>query len=307
MIGKDILNRFDFKVDYEPNSIYPFSPVYKISDKEKEYIIKRTQKHPEPLIAFTKMLHEKGINVVTPVELHVENPQKLDDETYVVYPFIDGTTYTGKEDEIYQSGKLFGKIHALSPDQNIFELGKYDVFDFTGEEIEESVAEIAKHASLVNFKLDSNKLKEKLIQIVSQQDDLQNSGLVSIATPHDYKANNLVFTPSLYLIDPDNATWIPRIFDLALALFLFHNELESAPDRMFTPSEWKLFMSGYKEYVTLSQIEIAYWNRAIEHVFLDEVMWLMAEYKEDWENPSQQKLFRDLLEVLFDSSQYRIS
>lgn len=43
-----------------------------------------------------------------------------------------------------------------------------------------------------------------------------------MAAPHDYKASNLVVVLEPYFIDPDNATWSPRIFDLALALLLFH-------------------------------------------------------------------------------------
>jgi spectinomycin phosphotransferase len=127
-----------------------------------------------------------------------------------------------------------------------------------------------------------------------------------VMTPHDYKANNLIYTPDPYLIDPDNAVCIPRIFDLALALLLFHNEMETAPDQVFTPKQWELFLKGYKEYVSLSALELRYWERAIEHVFLDEVMWLMAEVEEDWERDSQRKLFASLLALLEDKSAYRL-
>mgnify|MGYP003438538562 CR=1 FL=1 len=108
------------------------------------------------------------------------------------------------------------------------------------------------------------------------------------------------------MIDPDNATWIPRIFDLALVLLLFHNEHEKAPDRVFTVDEWKLFLSGYNEYMVLTDQEKVLWEKAKQHVFLDEVMWLMAEYEEDWQNPSQQKLFDSLMRVVIDSADYRL-
>ena len=67
---------------------------------------------------------------------------------------------------------------------------------------------------------------------------IKNIGLPYVVTPHDYKANNLISTPNPYLIDPDNAKWLPRIFDLTLVLHLFHNELSSAPDVIFTPKQW---------------------------------------------------------------------
>ncbi|MUK88887.1 phosphotransferase [Ornithinibacillus sp. L9] len=304
MTGKEILGKFGFEVESNPESIYPFSPVYKITSEGKDYIVKRTQKQPHGLMNYVNMLREHEIRVVSPVELEVENPQTIGDETYVVYPFILGKPYTGSKEEIYEAGKLLGNIHARSPKENTYQLGEYDVYDFNEEEIDTSVKDIVNHATKVNISIDSNRLEKKLLEIVSHQVELKNSELPYIATPHDYKANNLVYTPSPYLIDPDNATWIPRIFDLALALLLFHNEMNGAPDRLFTKEEWDVFLSGYKESINLEEKEISYWTKAIEHVFLDEVMWLMAEYEEDWERPAQQKLFINLLETLYDSSEY---
>ena len=51
-------------------------------------------------------------------------------------------------------------------------------------------------------------------------------------------------------------------------------------------------------------MEKVYWKKAVEHVFLDEVMWLMADVEEDWENPSQRILFEGLIEIVLDSSSY---
>ncbi|SHG18454.1 GNAT family N-acetyltransferase [Ornithinibacillus halophilus] len=300
--GREILKAFGFELDVEPESIYPFSPVYKIND----VIIKRTQDNPKALIDYLLMLKEHNIQVVTPVKLPVENPQRIDDETYIAYPFIKGDKYEGTRKEIYEAGKLLGEIHALSPKENSFGLSEYDVYDFNEDEVEASVHHIHEYASKVNFPVDTLSLREKLLSVVLVQEELKDSGLPHIATPHDYKANNLIYRPDPYLIDPDNASWIPRIFDLALALLLFHNEMDSAPDRVFTTDEWEEFLRGYKESVFLTDLERDSWQKAIEHVFLDEVMWLMAEFEEDWESPSQRNLFKNLLEVLRDSSGYRI-
>lgn len=35
-------------------------------------------------------------------------------------------------------------------------------------------------------------------------------------------------------------------------------------------------------------------------------MWLMAEYEEDWQNPSQQKLFTSLIRVVIASADYKL-
>lgn len=303
--GKEILALFGFEAKEEPISIYPYSPVYRAKYREKDVIVKRTQTRAEHVMSYTNMLKDKGINVVTPVKLQVDNPQKYEDTNFVVYPFIDGNKYSGKEKEIYEAGKMLGQIHSVSPTSNIYDLIDYDVYDFNKQEVEESMEAIMQHAGKAGIEIDPA-LKIKLLESVAAQQELYEAGLPHVATPHDFKANNLVLIPESYLIDPDNATWIPRVFDLALVLMLFHNEHEWAPDRVFTIDEWELFLSGYKEYSVLTDQEKLFWEKAKQHVFLDEVMWLMAEYEEDWQNPSQQKLFNSLIRVVIDSADYRL-
>jgi Ser/Thr protein kinase RdoA (MazF antagonist) len=305
MNGKEILNTFGFGVTEEPVSIYPFSPVYKVKYGETDVVVKRTQKRATSVMSYIKMLKEKGINVVTPVPLQVDNPQKYEDTNFVVYPFIEGEKYSGKEKEMYEAGKMLGEIHRLSPDSNTYDLYEYDVYDFNEQEVEESMEKIIQHAEKAGIAIDT-RLKAKLLASVTRQQELSKAGLPHVATPHDYKANNLVFIPEPYLIDPDNAAWIPRIFDLALVLLLFHNEHVDAPDRIFTIDEWALFLSGYKESIVFTEQENVFWEKAKQHVFLDEVMWLMAEYEEDWQNPAQQKLFDSLIRLVVDGGDYKI-
>lgn len=305
MNGKDILNHFGFTTDVEPISIYPFSTVYKVQAGKHHYIVKRTQNQARKVMEYVMMLKENGVNVVTPVPLKTANPQMIGNETYVTYPFIDGNSYIGEDMEIIEAGRLLGKIHYLSPPENIYNLVAYDIFDFTEEEVTESVRKIKKYAESFHVNIEIAQLEAKLMQTVSQQEELKNSGLPLVATPNDYKANNLIYTPRRpYLIDPDNATWIPRIFDLALALLLFHNEIATGPDGVFTTKEWRTFLSGYKEYVSISDLERTNWQWAVEHVFLDEVMWIMAEVEEDWSKPAQQNLFASLIRLILDSSSY---
>lgn len=309
MDGKVVLKKFGFQADNELKSIYPFSPVYRVKSENEYLIIKKTQsplENAQRLIEYTKRLKRCEINVVTPVDIKIDNPQTIGVETYIVYPFIEGKKYTGTNSEIYEAGRLLGSIHLLSPDVNFYHLPGYDVYDFNNQEVEVSVKTIEKYAKGVVEKVDIILLKEKLLQIVKQQEELKNISLPYVATPHDYKANNLIYTPNPYLIDPDNAKWLPRIFDLALVLHLFHNELSSAPDVIFTPKQWRMFLSGYKESIRLTDLEKNNWKKAIEHVFLDEVMWLMVEYEEDWSNPSQKKLFKSLIKLILDYSNYSL-
>ncbi|RDW19752.1 phosphotransferase [Oceanobacillus chungangensis] len=306
MAEKEILHRFGFATDEEPVSIYPFSPVFKVKGETNDFIIKRTQNQERKVMDYVTMLRDNGVNVVTPVPLKAENPQLIGNETYVTYPFIDGTSYTGKDQEIIEAGRLLGEIHYLSPLENTYNLDTYDVFDFNEEEVEESVQKIKTYAAGFNVSIDILQLEAKLMEAVKTQEILKNCRLPLVATPHDYKANNLIYTPMPFLIDPDNAAWVPRIFDLALALLLFHNEMATAPDRVFTTTEWQTFLSGYIENVSISEPELSNWQSAVEHVFLDEVMWLMAEVEEDWSNPKQRNLFVSLTQFILNSSSYSL-
>ncbi|WP_040983926.1 phosphotransferase [Oceanobacillus jeddahense] len=300
-----LLKEFGFYVAEEQKSIYPFSPVYKIQN----YIIKRTQYPLERawnLVRYSMYLKEKGVSVVTPVNLKSSNPKQIDDACYICYPFINGSSYQGTEAEIIQAGELLGRIHALSSLGNTFGLSEYDVFDFYHHEVDDHMKKISNFASIYQADINIQKLKGLLHTAVENQGKLKNMSLNWLETPHDFKANNLVFQNKPVLIDPDNAVWIPRIFDLALVLLLFHNELSSAPNRTFTPMEWKVFLEGYLKHQTLTNGEIKAWEEAVLHVFLDEVMWLMAEVEEDWERQDQRDLFNSVVQTLFHIKDYPI-
>ncbi len=309
MDGKTIVKHFGFEVEDEPVSIYSFSPVYRLVRPEGDFIVKKTQ-HPiqkaNRLINYTKRLKRDGVNVVTPAKVPAENPMTFDEETYVVYPFIKGEPYLGKNHEIKEAGRLLGRIHSLSPLENDIKLDAYDVFDFNEEEVKESFQNIMQNAAAHDIAINPE-LEVRLLKAVQQQEELEQGGLIFVASPHDFKANNLIYTPQPYLIDPDNAGWVPRIFDLALALLLFHNELSSAPDRPFAKNQWHLFLGGYGEFVTLSNLEKAMWPKALEHVFLDEVMWLMADVVEDWQKPEQRNLFEGLIQLFLSYEEYSLT
>ncbi|MDQ0350312.1 spectinomycin phosphotransferase [Alkalibacillus filiformis] len=302
MNSKDLIQAFGFNVDQEQESIYPFSPVYKVDD----FIIKRTQfpiKQANQFVRYLNHLHDHGVPVVTPVNLDGSNPLQIADECYVCYPFIDGSEYKGIKKEIKQAGKLLGKIHSLASRDNTYELEEYDVFDFYGNEVDEHIAEIEKLNSQYESGLNIDRLKEIFSEAVTKQDYLKNAPITWVETPHDYKANNLVYKENPVLIDPDHAKWIPRTFDLALALLLFHNEFSSAPNRLFTLEEWRVFLEGYHQYQSLTEAELKVWDEAVVHVFLDEVMWILAE-EDDWAREEQRELLMSLVDFIFDFKVY---
>ncbi|WP_413381009.1 phosphotransferase [Alkalihalobacillus sp. 1P02AB] len=305
MDGKEILKEFLIDVKEEPQSIYSFSPVYKVD----EMIIKRTQSPLEKskrLIRYTTYLNQHGVPVVLPVSLKVDNPQQIQDDCYVAYPFIQGNKYTASEKNIRQAGELLGKIHALSPANNPYQLPHYHVFDFYKHEVEESIVSIRQFTKQYQANIDTERLYEHLLESVQSQEAIKAANIQWLLTPHDYKANNLIYQKQPILIDPDNAIWIPKLFDLALSLLLFHNELDSAPNRVFTNEEWRWFLEEYYTYSSIKEEEKEWWLAALNHVFLDEVMWLLAEVEEDWERIEQRQLFESVVELILNPTDYQI-
>jgi len=258
------------------------------------------------LANFVGRLHKIGVPIVAPVPMSVDNPQQVDETVWVVYPFIKGKSYSGKDEEIYEAGKLLGRIHSLSSENNEEGLDIYDEFDFEEQEIKEDLEEIIGHAEKRGISLDEGQLSEQILRIIEQQEALKVLKLPSVATPYDYKADNLIYNDYAkpYLIDPDNATFLPRIYDLALALLLFHNALDTAPDRIFDIKQWSLFKKGYFEFVEITDMERKHWQDVVKHVFLDEVIWLMADFEEGWDDQRQVNFFNSLLSLFNDMEFY---
>ncbi|RPF50706.1 spectinomycin phosphotransferase [Aquisalibacillus elongatus] len=305
MNSRYIINQFGFNVEEDQESIYPFSPVYRVG----EVIIKRTQSplvQAHRLVEYLNHLKESGVQVVTPVDLEGSNPVELGEDCYICYPFIEGDVYRGHVDQIRQAGELLGHIHSLSSGDNTYGLEEYDVFDFYHHEVDDHIEKIGQFVDTYQVDIDIDLLNDIFHRSVDQQEELQKAPLTWVETPHDYKANNLIFKEKPFLIDPDNAQRIPRVFDLALALLLFHNEMSTAPHRTFTPQEWQVFLEGYQKYQTFTEQEVLCWEDAVNHVFLDDVMWLLAEEDEDWERQEQRDLFVSIATLISNLDHYTL-
>ncbi|WP_081828946.1 aminoglycoside phosphotransferase family protein [Geomicrobium sp. JCM 19037] len=225
---KSLISAFGLNETHSRESLYAYAPVYRVG----EYVIKKTQSpltNAKRLMQFTTSLKEAGVRIVTPALLSSPNPIQVGDDCFVVYPFIKGDAYTGTRKQIREAGKLLGQIHQQSEGQNMWKLPVYDVFDFYHHEVKESMAKIREHAIRAQSLIPLDQLEQTFAAAVDAQDELGNAPLKYVLTPHDYKANNLLYTDSSpVLIDPDNAGYVPAIFDLALVLLLFHNEMASA-------------------------------------------------------------------------------
>ncbi len=312
MSNEKVLKTFQFDLTEEPKSIYPFAPVYKVEQGGESFIVKKTVSPIEDamkLANFVRRLHKMGVPIVAPVPMSVDNPQQIYETAWVVYPFIKGQSYTGKDDEIYEAGRLLGQIHSLSSENNEEGLDIYDEFDFEEQEIKEDLEEIFGHAKKRGISLDEGHLSEQMLRIIEQQETLKSLNLPSVATPYDYKADNLIYNDHAkpYLIDPDNAVFLPRIYDLALALLLFHNALATAPDRIFDIKQWTIFKKEYFQFVEITDIERKYWHDVVRHIFLDEGIWLMADFEEGWDDQRQVNFFKSLLSLISDMEFYDLN
>ena len=299
MSYQHLLHQFGFITTEEPVSIYPFSPVFKVSKDGVSHIIKRTTTNYYALFMYLHHLSNSKIDVVqplAPITIYEGIP-------FVCYPFIEGETYIGTDEQLIAAGSLLGAIHAASTNDNRFKLKQYNVYDFTIEEVEDHWTRIQQHATTVGYTI-SNHVKQVLLSAVLNQHILEQSNLPYVSTPHDYKANNLIYTPTPFLIDPDNAVYIPRIFDVALSLLLFTNDLSIEHTETLSPQQWQSFLSGYTQHIEITSFEKEYWPLALKHVFLDEVMWMLADCAEDWENPYQFTRFQGLFELILNIKNY---
>ncbi|MFS1515944.1 phosphotransferase [Bacillus sp. SCS-151] len=281
------------------NSIYRYSPVYKCQYRGQDVIIKRTRRTmdtAQKLVEWTTSLHSNGIKVVTPVK--VENPFiQYKDHTWTMYPFIKGRKYDGSLQDIYEAGRLLGQIHNKV---DTFECARFDWLNFDDEftnDVTNDLQEISSNL-LKNRpeKKEFNILKGRIEDfLTSDFSRLKKKTLPMVNASWDYKASNLVYEKDNHpvLIDPDNGGIVPRIVDLALALILFHTEIETAPSRLFTEEEWTEFTKGYFEYITLTEEEKILWQDVLLFVYFDEALWAIVDMEDD-ETERQKKFIYSL-------------
>lgn len=305
---RDVFARMGITLsDVLPETIYPFSPVFKAKFNSNYIIVKRTRSplsQAENLLKWTANLARSGVNVVLPVAEIDPNPVFVNNDVWVAYPFISGRPYHGTSEDIIAAGRLLGQIHA-APIPNTFELYQFSWPDYDDASIQEDIDGITNRIEEQGFSNGAELIAYFCEQLHCFRDrtlpKLKNANLPYVNGTWDYKANNLIYdlnykldgTP--VLIDPDSAGKLPRILDLALAVLLFHNELSTAPGRLFSVEEWNHFKSGYLEYVSLTDTEYGLWETALRYMLLEEGLWLLINVDEDWERSHQRQFLISLL------------
>lgn len=305
------MNKIDYldvfkKLEIDINtveSLYRYSPVFKFNLKDKYMVLKTTKEkenRANHLFEWERFLESKGINVVSPIKIRNENSLFMKDKRWVIYPFIEGRKYNQSKEDIKKAGELLGQIHALEETSILvsgFKWGEYDedLYDDLEEEcvsIKEKYKNITEEKSIETF--------SKIIEQCKNHRflELREVELPMVDASWDYKANNLVYKKDgqPFIIDLDNSGRIPRIMDLALALMLFHNEIDTAEPRIFNQEEWKIFKAGYFKYVNLEYNEKKMWQEMLQFVYIDEVLWAISSLEED-ESERQKEFIGSLIGI----------
>jgi Ser/Thr protein kinase RdoA (MazF antagonist) len=281
----------------QPWSCYPWAPVFPAERDGTALVLKRAATRTSDAVAtWCRHLAAAGIAVVTPVDLPVANPAVVNGQTWVVYPWISGRRYEAGPTDVAAAGDLLGRIHAASSPGLAIRAMRWPEYA-PGEPARNLPllrATFAEHAS------------DQLERVIARLDPLGRSfetvtlpamrgaDLPVVVGTSDYKANNLVFTlDGPVLVDPDNSERMPRLLDLALAVLLFHNELETAPGRLFTTAEWTVFRDAYLAHVSLTEAEYAAWPDALDYQLWEEGSWAIEDCTE-WHVDRQRDLLVDL-------------
>jgi spectinomycin phosphotransferase len=299
---------FDFPESTPPASIYPYAPVFHLSNAGGEWIVKRTQQplaQANAVAAWTRALSAGGIPVVTPADGFGENPRSFQSEAggveiWVVYPFIRGQAYSGEIAEIRAAGELLGSIHACGKDADFGLKVSETVVAIGEEEVRADSAGILKFVERF-FPQSFDQARRTLTVRIDDYLRRALPELLALRLPlanctWDYKASNLIYQDGSLpvLVDPDNAGRIPRTYDLAIAALLFHNE-GVGPARVFNRAEWLAFLDGYSRKSQLGQEERAHWEDLLLCAWIDEALWLLNGEEADWTHPQQSRLLASLL------------
>jgi Ser/Thr protein kinase RdoA (MazF antagonist) len=296
--------------DLPQESCYAFAPVFRTRVAGISAVVKRTRNRPGAagaIVQWLRRLIADGIPVVTPIEVPDGNPVRIGDRMWVAYPWIEGRRYEGSAADIAAAGDLLGRMHARSlhsePQLPLFEWPDYDA-----EESEKDIEDLRRvlksrapdiaEPVLARAVAWHREFMEQTLPIIREAD------VPWVVASTDYKANNLVYIPEgPVFVDPDNADYAPRVIDLALAALLFHNELASAPARLFTLDEWEVFVRAYAAHVTLTATENDLWSTALKYVIVEWGTWTLvnADEWDTWSDPNQHAFLRNLAQATPDS------
>ena len=257
------LTAFQFDEPSPPTSLCAYGPVFQASDRRGDWVVKRTGLIHSSGVAigsWVTALQKAGVRTVAPASGFDPNPRILDDgKTWVVYPYATGVPYHADQLQIASAGQFLGQIHAAGvPEADALRTYEQPVVR-SAEWLDRHRASAVTAMDRAGFATDA--FRALVFARFSAQAPVMDLPLTGGS--FDFKASNLVFTPGPVLIDPDHAARLPRLYDLAVAALLFHNDLPSAPGRLWTADQWQTFLCGYLQHVTPTERERASWETVL--------------------------------------------
>lgn len=265
----------------------------------------RTAERAAGMAGWTRALAAGGFPVVAPVDLDGPNPRQVGEHWYAVYPFVAGRPYDAERD-VAALGDLLGRLHATSLEPEVRDALRSYAWPESGrDDADADLASLAdKFPRVLGEEAGAAALEAvrglverwwtvsfPALRAAEEAGELPRAGVTS-----DYKSANVVIAEDgPVIVDPDNGGWEPRLFDLAMAVVLLHNDSDSAPGRMMTAAEWEAFHAAYARHVTLTDRERALWPAALDHMLWEEGTWALEDNDDDaYAQPRQGGYLRDL-------------
>lgn len=303
------LDLFDLPPEAALRPLHADVPVWQLQvpGQSRTGVLKRTARASgEAVAAWSGALQAAGVGVVAPERAFSPNPRTRvtpdGEERWVIYPFVEGRSYTGAPREIRSAGRLLGQIHACEPERDFGLNVHATARAFPRESLAGDAEVIVEHVRQAfpeqAVRVD-RLLRERIEQyLVAALPRVQDEALPLVNCSWDHKAANLVYvTPDTpVLIDPDNAARLPRVYDLAITALSFplDGTLHRGPQRLWTPEEWRLFLAGYLEFVTFTPAERASWADVLLCAWMDESLWQLQDGAAAWQDPAQAPLLLEL-------------
>ena len=292
---------FGFGPEHQAMSLYAHAPVFRVAGPGGDWVVKRSgmvHSNAPAIDGWLRHLRDRGVATVAAVPGFAPNPRPMPDRRHwVVYPFVAGRPYDGSDADILAAGALLGHIHVAGA-FNDWGLTRY----FRPPERDaawiDRQAEAACAAMRANG-VDVTRFRRRLAGC--RTGPPAAGGLPMAGGSFDYKASNLVFTPGPVLIDPDHAAFLPRIYDLAIAAILFHDDLPTAPGRPWTGMEWHVFLAGYTRTIRLDAAERAAWPSMLRLAWLDQAVWLLGNAAAGWAEPRERAFLEALAAIDLDA------
>ena len=292
--ARELLRRHFDLAHLHQDSLSEWSPVYRATTANGHHVVVKPTPGEQPradaTAAWVRQLSAIGVEVVTPLELASANPAEVDGRWWVLYPWVDGAAYDASRAQISAVGTWLGRQHTARVSHGAG-MKRYTYPETSLREVEQDLAALAD-------RLEDDSVVRQLAQRwwTTSLPALRGAELPLAAVTGDIKAANFAFTDhGPVMIDPDNAQVQPRIFDLALAVVLFHNECPTAPGQLFDTAQWTTFASAYLSHVDLTAAERRLWPAALEHVLWEEGTWALEDNDQAaWDHPRQGAFLRDL-------------